>query len=133
MAEHYTVAGKSIPRITTYYGIFLILWGISVSVISKSNSPTSFLPSLIGIPLLISGILAIKIPEKRALWMHISATFGLLCALGGMDFFRGFFSDGGPFAIPAAGASKLMLLITGSIYTYFCVQSFIFARKKREE
>ena len=64
MAEHYTVAGKSIPQITTYYGIFLILWGISVSVISKSNSPTSFLPSLIGIPLLISGILATKLQES---------------------------------------------------------------------
>ncbi|MBS72937.1 MAG: hypothetical protein CMA91_01610 [Euryarchaeota archaeon] len=133
MAEHYTVAGKSIPTITTYYGGFLILWGIVVSVVSESNSVTSFVPSLIGIPLLVSGILAMKIPEKRALWMHISATVGLLCALSGLDFFRGFFSDDGPFASPAAGASKLMLLITGSIYTYFCVQSFIFARKKREE
>ena len=46
--------------------------------VSESNSVTSFVPSLIGIPLLVSGILAMKIPEKRALWMHISATVGLL-------------------------------------------------------
>ena len=65
--------------------------------------------------------------------MHIAATFGLLCALGGLDFIRGMLSDEGAFALPAAGASKLMLLITGSVYTYICVQSFIHARKSREE
>tara|TARA_B100001094_G_scaffold190172_1_gene184207 strand:- start:1504 stop:1638 length:135 start_codon:yes stop_codon:yes gene_type:complete len=31
-----------------------------------------------------------------------------------------------------ASGSQLMLLVTGSIYTYICVQSFIHARKARE-
>lgn len=132
MSEEFTVGGQSIPTITTAYGGFLILWGIVVSQLSDSNSITSYFPSLLGIPLLISGIMSTKIPEKRKLWMHIAATFGLLCALGGLDFLRGLFSEDGPFAIPAAGASKLMLLITGSIYTYICVKSFIHARKARE-
>lgn len=133
MSEQFTVGGQSIPTITTAYGGFLILWGVIVSQISDATSLTSYIPSFMGIPLLISGILAAKIPEKRKLWMHIAATFGLLCALGGLDFLRGLFSEDGPFAIPAAGASKLMLLITGTIYTYICVQSFIHARKAREE
>ena len=133
MGEQFTVAGQSIPTITTFYGGFLIIWGIVVSQLSDASSLTSYIPSFMGIPLLISGVLATKIPEKRKLWMHIAATFGLLCALGGLDFLRGLFSEDGPFAIPAAGASKLMLLITGSIYTYICVQSFIHARKAREE
>jgi hypothetical protein len=133
MSEQFTVGGQSIPTITTAYGGFLILWGVIVSQLSDATSLTSYIPSFMGIPLLISGILAAKIPEKRKLWMHIAATFGLLCALGGLDFLRGLFSEDGPFAIPAAGASKLMLLITGSIYTYICVQSFIHARKAREE
>ena len=51
----------------------------------------------------------------------------------GLDFMRGVFSDEGAFALPAAGASKLMLLVTGSIYTYICVQSFRHARMSREE
>ena len=133
MGEQFTVAGQSIPTITTFYGGFLIIWGIVVSQLSDASSLTSYIPSFMGIPLLISGVLATKIPEKRKLWMHIAATFGLLCALGGLDFLRGLFSEDGPFAIPAAGASKLMLLITGSIYTYICVQSLIHARKAREE
>tara|TARA_B100000282_G_scaffold181803_1_gene132079 strand:+ start:139 stop:525 length:387 start_codon:yes stop_codon:yes gene_type:complete len=128
MSEQFTVGGQSIPNITTGYGAFLVVWGIVISQISGSNSITSYFPSLLGLPLLISGVLANKIPEKRKLWMHIAATFGLLCALGGTRFFM-VMSDG----INYASGSMLMLLVTGSIYTYICVQSFIHARKAREE
>ena len=128
MGEQYTVAGKSIPELSTYYGGFLIAWGVAISVISASDSITSYFPSFLGVPLLVSGILAQKIPEKRALWMHISATFGLLCALGGTRFFM-VIGDG----LNYASGSMLMLLLTGSFYTYSCVQSFKFARKNRQE
>jgi len=128
MSEQFTVGGQSIPNITTGYGAFLVAWGVVISQVSDSDSITSYFPSLLGIPLLISGVLAKKIPEKRKLWMHIAATFGLLCALGGTRFFM-VMSDG----INYASGSMLMLLITGSIYTYICVQSFIHARKAREE
>ena len=128
MSEQFTVGGQSIPNITTGYGAFLVVWGVVISLVSGSESITSFFPSLLGLPLLISGVLANKIPEKRKLWMHIAATFGLLCALGGTRFFM-VMSEG----INYASGSMLMLLVTGSIYTYFCVQSFIHARKAREE
>jgi|TARA_B100000161_G_scaffold52772_1_gene34522 hypothetical protein len=128
MSEQFTVGGQSIPNITTGYGAFLIAWGVVISQISSSDSITSYFPSLLGIPLLVSGVLANKIPEKRKLWMHIAATFGLLCAIGGTRFFM-VMSDG----INYASGSMLMLLITGSVYTYICVQSFIHARKAREE
>ena len=127
MEEQFTVAGQSIPRITMGYGALLILWGVAISILSDSNSITSFFPSLLGIPLLLSGILAMKIPEKRKLWMHIAATFGLLCSLGGTRFFMKI-GDG----INYATGSMLMLLLTGSAYTYICVQSFRHARKARE-
>ena len=128
MSEQFTVAGQPIPTITTAYGGFLILWGVVISQISDSNSITSYFPSLLGIPLLISGVMSTKIPEKRKLWMHIAATFGLLCALGGTRFFM-VMGDG----INYASGSQLMLLITGSVYTYICVQSFRHARMSREE
>ncbi|MEC8670768.1 MAG: hypothetical protein VXY11_06040 [Candidatus Thermoplasmatota archaeon] len=128
MSEQFTVGGQSIPNITTGYGAFLVLWGVVISLVSGSESITSYFPSLLGLPLLISGVLANKIPEKRKLWMHIAATFGLLCAIGGTRFFM-VMSDG----INYASGSMLMLLVTGSIYTYICVQSFIHARKAREE
>ena len=127
MSEQFTVGGQTIPTITSSYGVFLILWGVVISQISDSNSITSYFPSLLGIPLLVSGIMSTKFPEKRKLWMHIAATFGLLCALGGTRFFM-VMSDG----LNYASGSQLMLLVTGSLYTYLCVKSFIHARKVRE-
>lgn len=127
MSEQYTVAGQSIPTITSGYGGFLILWGIVISFLSDSDSITSYFPSLLGIPLLLSGILAIKIPEKRKLWMHIAATFGLLCAIGGTRYFM-VMGDG----LNYATSSMLMLLLTGIAFTVICVKSFIHARKVRE-
>ena len=125
--QSYTVAGQSIPTLTTGYGVFLALWGIVISQISGSNSITSYAPTFAGIPLLVTGILATRIPEKRKLWMHIAATFGLICVIGGTRFFM-VMSDG----IDYASGSMLMLFVTGLVYTYFCVQSFIWARKQRE-
>ena len=123
MDEGFTVAGQSMPRITIGFGTFLIAWGVIVSIMSKSNSITSFFPSLLGLPILVSGIMAQKTPEKRKFWMHIAVVFGLLCALGGTRFFM-VMSDG----ITYASGSMLMLFVTGSMYTFFCVQSFRFAR-----
>ena len=105
----------------------LILWGIVVSILSESDSITSYFPSMLGAPILISGILATRNPEKRKLWMHIAVTFGLLCALGGTRFFM-VMGDG----LGYASGSMLMLFLTGSAYTALCVRSFIQARKASE-
>ena len=123
MSEEFSVAGQSMPRITIGLGTLLIAWGVVVSILSGSNSITSFFPSMLGIPLLVSGIMAQKVPEKRKLWMHIAVTFGLLCAIGGTRFFM-VMSDG----LTYASGSMLMLLVTGSVYTFLCIKSFRFAR-----
>ena len=124
MGEEFTAAGQSMPRITIGLGTFLLAWGVIISVISKSDSVTSYFPSFLGVPLLVSGVMAHKLPEKRKLWMHIAVSFGLLCAIGGTRFFM-VMSDG----ITYASGSMLMLLMTGSVYTFICVKSFIYARK----
>ena len=113
-----------LPNLTTGYGAMLVLWGIAVSILSESDSITSYFPSMLGVPILLSGILATRNPEKRKFWMHIAVTFGLLCALGGPRFFM-VMSDG----LNYASSSMLMLLVTGSAYTFLCVRSFIEARK----
>ena len=127
MAEGFSVAGQTMPKLTIYYGSMLVLWGVAVSILSNSGSVTSLFPSFLGLGVLVPGILAQNNPEKKKFWMHIAVVFGLLCALGGTRFFM-VMSDG----INYASGSMLMLLITGSIYTYFCVQSFIYARKNAE-
>jgi hypothetical protein len=113
-----------LPNLTTIYGILLTLWGLIVTGISESQSISSFAPALFGLPLLVSGEMAKTPGASRKLWMHVAVTFGLLAALGGTRFFM-VMSDG----LNYASSSMLMLLVTGSAYTFLCVRSFIEARK----
>ena len=120
MEEH----SNFLPNLTTIYGILLTLWGLIVTGISESQSISSFAPALFGLPLLVSGEMAKTPGASRKLWMHVAVTFGLLAALGGTRFFM-VMSDG----LDYASSSMLMLLVTGSAYTFLCVRSFIEARK----
>ena len=112
------------PDLTLGYGLFLVVWGVAVSILSSSESLTSYFPSFLGVPIALSGWMAKSNPDKRKLWMHIAVTFGLFCALGGTRFFM-VMGDGLDFA----SGSMLMLFLTGSAYTALCVRSFIEARK----
>ena len=126
--NEYTFMGLTMENISLIYGIFLILWGIGVSYLSDSNSITSYIPSIFGLPILLFAVLALLIPSKKKLLMHIVVTFGLIIFLGGLDFFR---SLGNPFENVWADSSKLMMMITGFIFTILCIKSFIFARKNK--
>tara|TARA_B100001093_G_C26490432_1_gene868787 strand:+ start:323 stop:769 length:447 start_codon:yes stop_codon:yes gene_type:complete len=124
--------GQNMEKVTVFYGFFLAAWGVGVSSISGSESITSLIPSIIGLPLIVLGISSLLFPKLKKLLMHIAVLIGLIAFLGGSDFFRGIGSDGGAFSNPWAGASKLMLFTTGLIFTILSVRSFIFARKNRE-
>ena len=126
--KEFTFMSLELEKISIYYGIFLIAWGFVVSLLSQSNSFTSFIPSILGIPILTFGFLTLKFPERKKLFMHIVVLFGLIIALGRADIFR---SLANPFANFWADLSKIMLLATEVLFTYLCVKSFIFARKNK--
>ena len=126
--KEFAFLGKSMERVSIIYGIFLIIWGVVVSFISGSNSLTSFIPSIFGLPVLLFPFLAVKYPSKKKLFMHIVVSFGLIVFIGGLDFSRGLLK-GTSFNNLWADTSKLMMLITGLIFTFLCVKSFIFTRK----
>tara|TARA_B100000886_G_scaffold67697_1_gene42639 strand:- start:1122 stop:1511 length:390 start_codon:yes stop_codon:yes gene_type:complete len=118
--------GYTVEKISIFYGIFLILFGIFISLISNSNSLTSYIPTFFGIPIFALGYLSMRYPEKKKLFMHIIVLIGLIIFLGGLDFFRGYPNF---FENFWADISKLSLLISGLIFTYINIQSFIFIRK----
>ena len=127
--KEFIFLGINIEKISIIYGAFLILWGVSVSFLSGSESVTSFIPSFFGIPILIFAVMTILFPERKKLFMHIIVLIGLIIFLGGLDFLR---SLSNPFENIWADSSKLMLLVTGLIFTYINVKSFIFIRKNRD-
>ena len=120
--------GYTVEKISIFYGIFLILFGIFISLISNSNSLTSYIPTFFGIPIYAFGYLSMRYPEKKKLFMHIIVLIGLIIFLGGLDFFRGYPNF---FENFWADISKLSLLISGLIFTYINIQSFIFVRKNK--
>ena len=127
----FKIAGLTMEKLSIYYGLFLILWGIIVSFISGSGSFTSYIPSILGTPILIFSYLSIKFISKKKMFMHIVVLFGLIIFLGGLDFIRSMIS-GNAFENVYADLSKIMMLITGLLFTYQCIKSFIYARKMRE-
>ena len=120
--------GMTIEKLSVVYGAFLIIWGIIISVISGSNSVTSFIPSILGIPILIFSLLAIKFINKKKFFMHLVVLFGLITFIGGLDFLRAFIY-GNLFTNKWADTSKFILLVTGLYFTVQCVRSFIHVRR----
>ena len=129
--SEFKVIGLTMEKLSIFYGLFLILWGVIVSFISGSGSITSYIPSILGIPILIFSYLAVKFVSKKKMFMHIVVLFGLIIFLGGLDFVRSLVS-GNAFENIYADLSKVMMLITGLFFTYQCIRSFIHARKMRE-
>ena len=127
----FKVGGLTMEKLSIYYGLFLVLWGVIVSFISGSGSITSYIPSILGVPILIFSYLSIKFVSKKKMLMHIVVLFGLIIFLGGLDFIRSL-ATGNAFSNFYADLSKIMMLITGLFFTYQCVKSFIHARKMRE-
>ena len=128
----FKVFGVTIEKFSVFYGIFLIFWGIFVSLVSGSNSFTSFIPSLVGLPILIFSSLSMKFTSKKKIFMHIVVLFGLVSFLGGLDFFRSILS-GTVFQNIWADCSRLILLTTGGYFVYQCIMSFIFVRKNNNQ
>ena len=124
----FTVLGKNIEQLSIYYGFFLFLWGVVISLLSGSTSFTSYIPSYIGSVVILFSYLSIKFSNKKKIFMHIVALTGVLIVLGGLDVIRTVI-NGKLFNNYWADMSKVMMLITGIIFIYFCFMSFRFARK----
>ena len=132
MKKEFTFLGNTIENISIVFGIILIIWGISITLISNSQSLTSLIPTVLGIPIIIFSIFAKKYTDKKKLLMHIVVLIGLLVFLGGLDIFRGLIS-GNIFNNIWADLSKIMMLVLGLLFTILCVKSFIYNMRYRKE
>ena len=124
--EEFRIFSVSIEFLTTLYGVFLVVWGFSISLVSESSSITSLIPTFIGLPFILIGIISMIKPSLRKALMHIAVLIGVIAFLGGLDFFRGMLAN------YYAGMSKLMLMVTGFLYVYVCVKSFLFVRRQKK-
>ncbi len=131
LIKEFKVLSLNIEKFSLFYGIFLVVWGVIISFISGSSSATSYIPSFLGLPIVIFSYLAMKFTSKKKLYMHIVVIFGIIIFIGGLDLIRSLII-GNIFENFWADISKLMMLVTGLYFSTQCVKSFIFARKNRE-
>tara|TARA_B100000575_G_scaffold202495_1_gene164134 strand:+ start:368 stop:769 length:402 start_codon:yes stop_codon:yes gene_type:complete len=126
--QEFKVFNMEMEKISIAYGLFLIVWGLIISYVSQSDSMTSYIPSFLGLPVLLFGYLTLKFPERKKLFMHIVVLLGIIIFLGGLDIFRNLPTLFDSFW---ADLSKSMLLISGFIFSYLNIKSFIFIRKNK--
>ena len=130
MNKEFTFLGNSMENIAMIYGIFLIVWGIGVTILSDSQSITSLIPAIFGLPITILSFFSKKFPDRKKLLMHIVVLIGLIIFLGGLDLIRGLI-QGNIFVNLWASSSKFMMIISGLVFTILCIKSFIFNRKNK--
>ena len=126
--SEFTILGNTMENLSIKYGIFLIIWGAGISWISQSGSITSWIPAFLGFPIFLFGWLSRLSPKRKKAFMHIVVLFGFLVFLGGLDFIRGIGSDLGPFSNLYVASTKLILLLSGGSFCFYCVKSFKYAR-----
>jgi len=130
MNKEFTFLGNTMENVAIIYGIFLIVWGIGVTILSDSQSITSLIPAIFGLPILILSFIAKKLPNKKKVLMHIVVLIGMIIFLGGLDIIRGLI-QGNIFTNIWASSSKLMMMISGLVFTILCIKSFIYNRKNK--
>ena len=133
MSENeYQIAGLNPEKISVLYGTVLIVFAVLVSFISESKSITSYIPAILGAPILIFGLLSLWVPAKQKLFMHLSVLVGLFIFLGGLTVLVRLFSGSLLAESFWADFSRLFMSISGAVYLTICIKSFIFIRKQRE-
>tara|TARA_Y100001936_G_C15698567_1_gene469716 strand:- start:81 stop:473 length:393 start_codon:yes stop_codon:yes gene_type:complete len=130
MKKEFKVFGNTMENNSIIFGTFLIIWGVAVTLLSNSQSLTSLIPTIFGIPITILSFFAKKFIDKKKLLMHIVVLIGIFVFLGGLDFFRGLI-NGNIFNNIWASSSKFMMLVSGFVFTFLCIKSFIFNQKNR--
>ena len=81
MDDVFLFFGRSVPDLAKLLGFILTIFGIAAYIISGQSSITALLPSFMGAPLLLLGILSERMPDARHHLMHASMVLALLMAI----------------------------------------------------
>src|SRR5262249_22615161 len=128
--EETTIMGP----ITIVFGVLLILLGLGGFIGTGAEHVTALIPTFIGLPLVLLGVLALK-ETLRKHAMHAAAVLGLVGFLGGAIW-------GGkdvPAVIegtapkPAAAVESLIMALICAVFVGLCVRSFVVARLMRSK
>ena len=113
------------PLVTLTFSVMLILLGVGTWLAAGQTSATALIPSFFGVALGFAGLLALKDRWRRHA-MHLAALIALVGTAGSLSRAIPALSDG-PMRI--ATMSQLAMGFGLIVFVFFCVLSFISARK----
>ncbi len=124
-------------KVSILFGVLLILLGAWGYAATGAQHPTALIPVYFGLALAWCGWLAMRDGgRRRALWMHVAVTAGLLGFLGAgsraiVELVK---THGAPFTHEQSVAVADQTAMTGLclIFVVLCVRSFIAARRARQ-
>lgn len=124
-------------KTTIVFGILLIILGLVGYWGTGSIHPTALIPTWFGLALTAGGFLANSTSEtRRKIFAHINVTVGLLGFLGAAGSALHNYGHNRSLGLdPDYKAMTYQLIMAGLmlIYVNLCIQSFIKARRSREE
>ena len=128
------------PKVTVIFGLLLCALSATVAGIfymrGEFKSFSWLIPSVVGLPLIVLGVVAAKNAGARMHVMHAAVTLALLGGLlalfqGVSQIVRLVFQ--GKEILPLAATMIWAMAILCFVFVGMCVQSFIAARKAREK
>ncbi len=125
------------PKITIVFG--LLLCGLSAAVLllkQEFKLGTWLIPSVVGLPLIVLGLVAAKNAASKKHVMHAAVTLalvgGLVALVQGLRQLAGLMLSGKEI-LPLAAIMIWAMTILCFTFVWLCIQSFIAARKAREK
>jgi hypothetical protein len=124
-------------KVTLVFAILLVALGLVGYVKTGSVNAAALIPAWYGLALGLCGFLAISRSERRRkIFMHINAALGVLGFLGAAAAALNSYGSARSEGIdPDRAALAIELTMAGLllIYINLCVQSFLAARRSRQE
>lgn len=124
-------------KVTLVFALLLVALGVAGYYYTGAIHPTALIPMWFGLALGLGGFLAISPSEsRRKLFMHINVTIGVLGFLGGfITAIQGYGSARSQGVEPDMVAlwDKAIMAFLMLNYVVLCVQSFLKARRARQE
>lgn len=120
------------PKLAISFGILFIIIGLVSYFGISSESITALIPTFLGIPLLIAGIIGLNEKYLKHA-MHVAALLMLIGFAGTVSGLIKFFKmlGGAETARPAAVTVQAIMAVLCLIFLILAVKSFIDARKNR--
>lgn len=119
----------NMTRWTLVYAGALLALGLGAYFGTGAQSATALIPTFLGIPVMICGLVALKTGRPK-IPLHIALVFGLLGVIGGAMGLAQLptLLSGGEVARPIATVTQSLLFFLSISYLALGVRSFILAR-----